>query len=692
MLNKHKQLNGKNKTDRSAELYQALSEDYHSVYYVDFVNNTIQPYRLSEFIERDYGEFFYSNPPYEQAIQGYIERNVLEEEKSDMRRIVSYQNLKVQLARQNVFMHDFHVIRDGSVFFSRMKVVKLGKTDELEEAVMGFANVDTVKQKELERLAYIDSVTGGYNYTYFQEHLKKETRKGWFVSIDIRSFKIVNDVCGMQQGDMVLQEVDRIISQYIEPDELMGHVNADHFVVFLAKRTNEDVERILKFISDEINCLSSKMDVPRIGVYFGVTEWVLGKRVTVAFNEANKAKHNIKTRKDIFYSFYRKEDSNRSHEEKMMMSAFDKAIENENFEVWYQPKYSPTTGEMTGAEALVRWRRYDGEMISPGRFIPIFEKNGLIRILDEYVFRHVCMQQKRWIDTLGQTVPVSVNLSRSSLYFENVVKQYRDIVDEVGILPELVPIEITESITIDNQDIKELAEEFYQAGFPLHIDDFGTGYSSLAMLNMIKFNTLKFDKSLIDYIGNYGGDQLLRHTVSLAKELGLHITAEGVEKAEQVDFLKTLDCDNIQGFFYSKPMKEEFFQEKLVEEKISDAYIYRKGQKITYAMIVDRLRAGIGTSTLKDNHGHMAVQINVTGEGAGELYIEINDYKIEIQPYQYYDRDALVTISSEDLLNIISGKLEAEDAYRDGRIKYNGEAKILVVLNKIIKERIKKES
>ena len=109
-------------------------------------------------------------------------------------------------------------------------------------------------------------------------------------------------------------------------------------------------------------------------------------------------------------------------------------------------------------------------------------------------------------------------------------------------------------------------------------------------------------------------------------------------------------------------------------------------------MIVDRLRAGIGTSTLKDNHGHMAVQINVTGEGAGELYIEINDYKIEIQPYQYYDRDALVTISSEDLLNIISGKLEAEDAYRDGRIKYNGEAKILVVLIKIIKERIKKES
>ena len=102
---------------------------------------------------------------------------------------------------------------------------------------------------------------------------------------------------------MVLQEVDRIISQYIEPDDLMGHVNADHFVVFLSKRTNEDVERILKFISDEINCLSSKMDIPRIGAYFGVTEWVTGKRVTVAFNEANKAKHNIKTRKDIYYAF-----------------------------------------------------------------------------------------------------------------------------------------------------------------------------------------------------------------------------------------------------------------------------------------------------------------------------------------------------------------------------------------------------
>ena len=681
-----------NKLEREAQLYQALSKDYYSVYYIDFKKNIIEPIRMSKEIERDYGDFFRKNPSYEDAIFGYIENNVLEEEQADMKQVVSYENLKKQLKEQKIFMHDFYAIRDGKVFFCRMKVANLSKDGELSEAVMGFANVDSIKKKELERLAYIDNITGGYNYTHFYEQLKKETRDGFLVAIDIRAFKIVNDVCGMQKGDLVLRKVDEIVSRNIGKNDYLGHVNADHFIVFLEKRSVSEVEAILKNISDEVNKLSIKMDIPRVGAYFGVSDWNAGKRVTVALNEASKAKHNAKGKKDIIYAFYSKEDSEKSHEEKMMMAAFDKAIEDEKFEVWYQPKYSPITGEMTGAEALVRWRDSDGQLISPGRFIPLFEKNGLIRVLDEYVFRHVCKQQKYWVNTLGRTIPVSVNLSRSSLYFENVVQQYKSIVDEIGILPELVPIEITESITIDNRDIKELADEFYKAGFPLHIDDFGTGYSSLAMLNMIKFNTLKLDKSLIDYIGNYGGDQLLRHTVSLAKELGLHITAEGVENEDQVLFLKSLDCDNIQGFFYAKPMQADCFVEKLKDEKISAQYVYRKGQIITYSMIIDRFKACIGTSALHGNHGRIVVQINITGEGKGAFYILVDDYKIEVEPYEYYDRDALVTIESSVLMDVISGQKKLDDAYDAGQIKVEGDLKALDLLRKIINSNINRES
>ena len=187
----------------------------------------------------------------------------------------------------------------------------------------------------------------------------------------------------------------------------------------------------------------------------------------------------------------------------------------------------------------------------------------MIRYLDEYVFRMVCTQQKEWLEQGRTVIPISVNLSRASLYFQNVVERYQRIADEVGIEPAYVPIEITETAALDDKSIRQLADHFYEAGFPLHIDDFGAGYSSFATLNIMHFDTLKLDKSLIDYIGNYGGDRLLEHTIALAKELGMHVTAEGVENANQVAFLQKLNCDSIQGFYYSKPLPLREFAEKI---------------------------------------------------------------------------------------------------------------------------------
>jgi EAL domain-containing protein (putative c-di-GMP-specific phosphodiesterase class I) len=232
--------------------------------------------------------------------------------------------------------------------------------------------------------------------------------------------------------------------------------------------------------------------------------------------------------------------------------------------VWYQPKYDPGTGAVVGAEALVRWRNSDGSLISPGTFIPLFERNGMIRHLDEYVFRAVCMQQVRWQQQGCRIFPISVNLSRASLYFQNVVERYRKIAKEIGIDPAYVPIEITETAALDDKEIRRLADHIYEAGFPLHMDDFGSGYSSFATLNIMHFDTLKLDKSLIDYIGNYSGDRLLEHTIALAKELGMHVTAEGVENREQVVFLQELNCDSIQGFYFSKPLPMEEFSQKIM--------------------------------------------------------------------------------------------------------------------------------
>ena len=243
--------------------------------------------------------------------------------------------------------------------------------------------------------------------------------------------------------------------------------------------------------------------------------------------------------------------------------SFETALAKKDFKIYYQPKYAPNTKRLVGAEALIRWQKSDGTIMNPGSFIPIFEQNGMIRILDEYVFRNVCNQQKKWLSEGKDIVPVSINLSRASLYYKNVVQQYTRITQEIDLDRQFVPIEITETAAITNNEIKQIADEFFKEGFSIHMDDFGSGYSSLASLNIMHIETLKLDKSLIDYIGNFGGNRLIEHTISLAKELGIHVTAEGVENEDQVDFLNDVGCDSIQGFFFSRPVPTVEFEKLL---------------------------------------------------------------------------------------------------------------------------------
>lgn len=548
-----------------SQLLEALSMDYTCAYYVDYKKNVITPFRLTEVIDRLYGDFFRSGPTYEAAMKSYIENTVMEDDREEMIYESSYDNLCCQLQNKNVYMHDFRVERDGEVRFFRMKVAKIGGTESLDYAVVGFSDISKEKQKELERYAYVDEITGGDNYIRFKQKLSASSKKGHLVCMDIHAFKLVNSIRGIKRGDETLKAIWLCIKKVLQSDDIAGHINADHFIIFFATEDQQEIADRLGVLTVMLENLSIDMKLPQLIPYFGISTWEPEEKIEMVVGEATTAKHAVKDRKDVNHSFYSVADSERFIKEKQMEDAFDEAIKNNRFEVWYQPKYSPETEKLAGAEALVRWRGVDGNLISPGVFIPLFERNGMIRILDEYVFKSVCEQQKEWINKGLKTVPVSVNLSRASLYFTNVVEEYVNITKEIGIDPNNVPIEITESATVDNEDIRNLAKQFYEAGFPLHMDDFGTGYSSLASLNVLHFDTLKIDKSLIDFIGNMSGDLLLKHTIELAKELGMHVTAEGVEKAEQVTFLQNLKCDSIQGFYYSRPLPLKDF-ESLIEE------------------------------------------------------------------------------------------------------------------------------
>lgn len=422
------------------------------------------------------------------------------------------------------------------------------------------------RRQELFRLAYKDSITGGDNFSNFKEKAKKyENTEGYVIALDISEFKLVNNVCGNARGDEVLKVIWDVIMANCNDNEQAARVNADRFVIFWIESSKKTVTYRIEKLINEIEGISEQLSVPRLYPVIGIRAVEKLDDADKRYGEALRAKALIKNRRDRHYAFYDEIDYDTIVENKKLENGFEKALADKKFEVWYQPKFNSHTGKIVGSEALIRWRADDGSLISPGRFIPLFEKNGNIIRLDEYVFREVCRQQKEWQKEGIQILPVSVNISRFSLYYSNVVEKYERIINYYDVDHKYVQIEITESAIIENTVIVELIQKFHDAGFDILLDDFGSGYSSLASLNQMPFDTIKLDKSLVDYVGNENGEKLLKFIVQLVQSLGMKITAEGVEYKEQLDFLENLNCDDIQGFYFSKPLMLADFSAKLTE-------------------------------------------------------------------------------------------------------------------------------
>lgn len=422
------------------------------------------------------------------------------------------------------------------------------------------------RRQELFRLAYKDSITGGDNFSNFKEKAKKyENTEGYVIALDISEFKLVNNVCGNARGDEVLKAIWDVILANCNDNEQAARVNADGFVIFWIESSKKTVTYRIEKLINEIEGISEQLSVPRLYPVIGIRAVEKLDDADKRYGEALRAKALVKNRRDRHYAFYDEIDYDTIVENKNLENGFEKALADKKFEVWYQPKFNSHTGKIVGSEALIRWRADDGSLISPGRFIPLFEKNGNIIRLDEYVFREVCRQQKEWQKEGIQILPVSVNISRFSLYYSNVVEKYERIINYYDVDHKYVQIEITESAIIENTVIVELIQKFHDAGFDILLDDFGSGYSSLASLNQMPFDTIKLDKSLVDYVGNENGEKLLKFIVQLVQSLGMKITAEGVEYKEQLDFLENLNCDDIQGFYFSKPPMLADFSAKLTE-------------------------------------------------------------------------------------------------------------------------------
>lgn len=425
------------------------------------------------------------------------------------------------------------------------------------------------RQEELMNLAYVDPITGGYTYVKFQQIFEGTVRnntnlKFALLALDLNKFKLINDLYGYDEGDRIIRNMDAIWKKMFRMYECCGHRTADRFVVLLTYETKEELEQRIRTYRQRLQEASNggyKLSL-RVGIYLIEDQ---DETFSTVFNRSMMAFAAAKEMGNHFFAFY---DPNMEEQlvwEQYVEDYFSTALRNREFAVYYQAKISAETGEVSGAEALVRWIRPDGTIIPPGRFISVLENNGTIAELDRYMFREVCLRQKAWLDEGRPIVPVSVNLSRVQLAEQNFVDAYAEILEATGLPSQYVALEFTESAMFDNEEIlRETVDQLHAMGIKVLIDDFGVGYSSMMTLKVIPVDILKMDKSFIDTIGDERSDKIVVGMIEFALSLGMSVTAEGVENDQQYKFLRSHRCDDIQGYFFSVPVPAREYCEKFL--------------------------------------------------------------------------------------------------------------------------------
>lgn len=416
----------------------------------------------------------------------------------------------------------------------------------------------SVSLREIEK----DSLTGLYTEQAFFHYSRRimqfrPDKKMHVIVGRIKDFELIISIYGRKKANELLCYMASIYNKKFKYG-LLAKKGKASFLCLLSDDYKLDHQKM----DNVINEFTENAPIKGIRIKYGIYKNIdKNLPITTICDYASMAAETVMEDYNRDYAYYTDELAQKRIYNQMIENCFTDALKNKEFMIYYQPKIDVITEKVIGAEALVRWQRTDGSMISPENFIPIYEKNGQIQKLDAYIFGQVCRLQKRILDESKKLLSVSVNLSRSSILCEEIVEQYTKIVRENDIPITCVPLEITESASVYGQKVVKVAERLLQSGFKLHIDDFGSGYSSMESLSRLPFSVLKIDKSLIDHICETRVEILVNHIIKLSKDLNMRVLAEGVETKEQLDILRKIKCDEIQGFYYARPMPEVEFVE-----------------------------------------------------------------------------------------------------------------------------------
>lgn len=423
---------------------------------------------------------------------------------------------------------------------------------------------------QIENIAYLDSITNGINSTKFSILVKPLILESpdstyMMVAINIKDFKLINDCFGSKKGNLTLKHLYNVLYKNIdENEEFVCRHDADLFYLLIKNRPVLEALELLYKIEDDINYFNKNRENPyflRISAGIYTIENHNEDLITIQ-DHANTARKSFNKAHQSDFSFYSDIERKRLISEKEISNLMEKALENKEFFMCLQPKIDIKSGKISGAESLVRWKNSEKGIIYPSDFIPLFEKSGFICKLDLYILEETCKLISKWIKEGKEVLRISVNVSRQHLNDKLFLEKYKLICNKYNVPTYLIDLELTESIFLENPEAVDIIDDIHSNGFKCSIDDFGFGYSSLGILKDFKVDIIKLDRSFFVSKNNIDrGKVVIKSIIELSKRLGMKVTAEGIEELEQVEFLKNVGCDYIQGYVFSKPLLISDFED-----------------------------------------------------------------------------------------------------------------------------------
>ena len=425
-------------------------------------------------------------------------------------------------------------------------------------------------QQSIKKMITLDNLTGANNLKSFStivENLFKQysDKKYAMIYFDVDRFTLINDHYGYTSGDCILKTISHTLDNVLEDYESFCRIVDDKFVVFAEYLTLENFKHRMTDFSECIhNITDDNNNNLKINLTAGISIFTDNSHISQVIDEANIARRSVKHKHNSNYAFFNDAMRNQQLKMKSLEDVMEDALANNEFCLYLQPKYNVLEQKVCGAEALVRWERPGYGTVPPSEFVPIFEENSFIIEIDYYIFDRVCELIRSLLDEGKRPVPISVNFSRLHLNNTKILDKLKSNLEKYNLTPEFIEIEITESALAESDVyMNSILNEIHRLGFKLAMDDFGTGMSSLNSLRKLPFDILKLDKDF------FQKDQITKrerivisNIVRLGKELAMSIVSEGVETAEQIDFLKDIQCPVIQGYFFSKPIHYNEFVSK----------------------------------------------------------------------------------------------------------------------------------